>query len=477
MKKLFIPILVLILCSVIVSAGNITAEITALKNTISSDETAEFLLTVNNTGTRNTDLRIYTPDPAWSLETNPSRDKNAWESFWGKLAATRVSLKPSVELGSGLYGVPIVIKDDLVYKESIKSIAFVELTALDRPPGRYVPAVKARVEMGNQVNPTEEFLLRVILENQNLLELDNVTIRITSDLVNKEHVTRLGKWGSKEGKREIDFKINLDPKMPPREDTIRVNIDVVHDGELYIFEGVPHSYAVVAYGGLAEQTKSTKQFLITTEEITLTNDGNTAQTRTYDLSISRFQSWFTKTNPEASVSEETLSWEVNLEVGQTQVLLVETNYRPLFYAFIAVVILIIAYYVFRSPILVRKTVQVTKKSHGGVAELAVQLHLRVRKDLHDIEISDKVPNIFVVSRHFKIGTLHPTKILTHEKKGSIVKWHLDKLEGREERLISYNIKAKLMIVGGFNLPSAYVKYKRKKDTKHSGMGSNQIRLS
>ena len=55
--------------------------------------------------------------------------------------------------------------------------------------------------------------------------------------------------------------------------------------------------------------------------------------------------------------------------------------------------------------------------------------------------------------------MQPSKILKHEKKGSIIKWSIDELHVGEERVISYRIKSRLPIIGDFTLESAVARFK------------------
>jgi hypothetical protein len=55
--------------------------------------------------------------------------------------------------------------------------------------------------------------------------------------------------------------------------------------------------------------------------------------------------------------------------------------------------------------------------------------------------------------------MQPDKILMHKTKGTVVKWRIDELDAGEERIIKYDMKSKLNILGSFTLPSTKVRYK------------------
>jgi len=75
-----------------------------------------------------------------------------------------------------------------------------------------------------------------------------------------------------------------------------------------------------------------------------------------------------------------------------------------------------------------------------------------------VKIVDVVPSIAEVRKEFAEGTLKPSSILKHSSKGTILKWDIPELAPGEERLISYDIKSKLSIIGSFSLPRAKIKF-------------------
>lgn len=55
-------------------------------------------------------------------------------------------------------------------------------------------------------------------------------------------------------------------------------------------------------------------------------------------------------------------------------------------------------------------------------------------------------------------TLRPVNIVKHDRKGTIVKWSIEKMAPGEQRIITYKIKSKLSILGGVTLPVAVAKF-------------------
>ena len=171
-------------------------------------------------------------------------------------------------------------------------------------------------------------------------------------------------------------------------------------------------------------------------------------------------------------------WEGDLETTESIAINTEFNYRILFYLLIAAIVALVLYFVLRSPVLVVKTAEVIRESEGGVSDLAIKMHIKNRsaRILHSIEVRDKVPNLLEVKAEHEVGTLKPTNVLRNEKKGTIIKWSLDKLDGFEERILIYKVRSKLSIIGDFSLPRTVIKYKKRRTGEYKYMQSNLLRM-
>ena len=113
---------------------------------------------------------------------------------------------------------------------------------------------------------------------------------------------------------------------------------------------------------------------------------------------------------------------------------------------------------------------------SGISKMKVLLHVKNRtgKVIDNILVTDRIPHIAEIIKDFEVGTLKPEKMIKHEKQGVLLRWTFSQLEPYEERIITYMVKTKLNIVGGFCLPSAMVKFKNKKK-KFVKLYSNKAR--
>ena len=71
--------------------------------------------------------------------------------------------------------------------------------------------------------------------------------------------------------------------------------------------------------------------------------------------------------------------------------------------------------------------------------------------------------------------MKPEQILKHDKAGTILQWHIPHLEAYEERIITYKVSSMYQIVGNFQLPSAVVQFKGRKQ-RPTKISSNSVRV-
>ena len=137
------------------------------------------------------------------------------------------------------------------------------------------------------------------------------------------------------------------------------------------------------------------------------------------------------------------------------------NYRPIVVIILIVIAAIVLYFVFRSPMVVRKGIANVGMSEGGISEakIVVRVKNRSANQLTNIEVIDHIPHIAHVEKELSIGSMQPHAVLQHPKRGVMIKWAIEALEPGDERVLSYRMKSRLSILGEFNLPSATARCK------------------
>jgi len=230
------------------------------------------------------------------------------------------------------------------------------------------------------------------------------------------------------------------------------------------------NYDIIEYSDFVASPDSIHQLFKTTTEYRIVNLGNIPKTDLFKVQTNIFEKLFISSEPnptEVKLRQQYMGWELSLEPGEETTLIVTENYRPALYILLIIVVVTMVYFIYRSPVSIKKEAIVIGSSEEGISDMKILLHVRNRSPdlIESITLTDMVPALAQLKKQKHIGTLAPSKILRHKKKGTIVKWELEALEPFEERIISYVIKTKMTIVGGYNLPIAKMQFMAKNNTE------------
>ncbi len=216
---------------------------------------------------------------------------------------------------------------------------------------------------------------------------------------------------------------------------------------------------------------SSKHFLYTEHDITFTNTEGAL--KKLDASIQKPSTYaILRTAPGAKTEEfdgvQYLVWEgVSLNPNETYKVQVIEDYRPVAGAGIILLLIIIAYYSLRSPIIVKKKAYAIHKKDTGNNELKIVLYImnRTGRTLEKVRVLDRLPIIHRVEEDFGPGTPEPKYRKSHD--GIILDWDIA-LAPREERIFTYKVKSSLPLVGEFTLKPCIVQYGSKGRRTSSG---------
>lgn len=413
-------------------------------------ESAEFMLTLKNTYDTEKTFEIFSTDVQWGLYTKPSNELSLTLSP-GETKDINLYIRPLV-IKAGLYNLDLVVNPIGMGEAEIKNI----LIGIKEEEKAYLPAVRTNLQLPEKIDPRIRVPIEVEIENQNKRDLE-LEIKLRSNLINKDYKTSLKGFE----KKKVNFDVKLDPLTSPQKDLLKITL-FAEDG--YQFDIVPKTYEIISYGELNTKEEVEKKFLKIIKKIILKNEGNNIAKDDFRIKTSMFSKWFTNTVPEASFIEEKdekfFRWELDMVPTEEKTIYVIISYRPLFYIGLIILILLIIQRMIQSPIVVDKSSKVLRSKEGDVTAIKVFIHLKNRtpKKISDIKVLDRVQNLLDHIENKDVGTLNPTKVIKHESKGSLLVWHIDKLDRFEEILITYKIKPRLRIFGGIKLPSAVVKF-------------------
>ncbi len=437
------------------------------------DEEAVFNIRVINNMENDVKFQFkFGAEVDWIIDTIPVEayytgvDRKSFEDV-------EVSIRPKNYVPMGRHRVRITIKNTKTGENKV-----IDFNILIKPMEwkKFLPNVQLKIDMDNDIDPRKATMIKIDLKNLNTFNITNLGLTLNSQLIHEEKIIDLpGISKASEG-----FLIKLDETQQPIDDVLRVVASVTHNNRSYVWE-LEEKYEVISYADLGENSSVEKSFLKTQETIVLTNDGNIAKDFEIIRQASFFQRLFTGTTPKAGLLKTAdgafLFWKIALEPQQEVTIIIKKSYRGIFIIAIIALLMIILYYRYRSPVLIKKQVTQVGTSEGGISELKVILHLksRTRKMIESMHVIDKIPHIAEIGDEFTVGTIKPTKITKTTKKGTLVRWDIPTLDPYEERIITYKVKSKLSIIGGIVLPPALIKFE-KKGGKEVRARSNRVTL-
>lgn len=453
-----VSFLLMLLCfSSLASALFFDAEIAPESQNVKMDETARFKLTVYHDSDFTESFEIYSPDVEWDISADPSMD------IYLKVApkeikSTTLLVRP-IYVNPGYYSLGLHIRlagtNEVVKKNLLIGVS-------RTTPAEYSPAVYAKVTLPKEINPLEDIPVKIYLKNQNRRPIEKLELKLRSEFINKDYTTSLEPLEEK----EIEFKLKLDPKTPPKTDTLRTSIFAPETGEKIVqFDVSAIDYNILAYGGIKTNVSVSRGFLSKKSVILLTNVGNAKRQQLYEEKTNILQRLFTFTEPNARTTSSAdgrfLSWTVKLDPGESEEMVIKTDYKLIFYFLLLAILVGAVYFLARSPILIKKAAMIIETVEGGISELKVIISIRnrTRYPLRELVILDKIPTIARLKEEEELGTLKPTQLREQEHGGTLLRWNINDLDPSEERILSYKIRTKLSVLGGFKLPPALAKYK------------------
>ena len=136
-----------------------------------------------------------------------------------------------------------------------------------------------------------------------------------------------------------------------------------------------------------------------------------------------------------------------------------TNYSSLVVVLGILILFVFAYYLFRSPIVIKKTAKIMTARRDGMLEIKVLLTVlnRGRRPVTNIRVLDLITNVFEYLKGQE-GTLTPVNMTAHERKGSVLRWSVGLIHPGEDTIIEYQIKSRYAILGSISLPPATAKF-------------------
>jgi len=198
-------------------------------------------------------------------------------------------------------------------------------------------------------------------------------------------------------------------------------------------------------------------FIIRTETSTKTNEGNIPVAVEIMQTRDIFTRLFTTNSPTPTSAVRDgffveYLWQDEIAPSESLVVKSTTNYTFPFILIILIIIITLAVKMYiETKLVLRKRVSYVR-TKGGEFALKVTLNLKAKKDLKDIEITDRIPSVMKLFDKFAIK---PSEIDSKSRK---LVWKLSHLNSGEDRVFTYIIYSKIKVVGNFKLPLARANY-------------------
>lgn len=461
-------VLAIFIFSIPLILADFQVEVAPVKDQIIINEYAVYNVTIKNYYDTEEDFRIRNFDyPVWDIFTEPLTNPiiiKVQPQSSAKLQIFAKSLQYA-QTPVGTYAINARVDAEAKEEQSPLPLT-VSIKSTDPLIGGYLPNVRMTLDATEEVDPRKDAVVKVSLQNLNPIKYENITVKLKSNLIDKEISTKLEPPGegaivNPESEKEIDFNIRLDSLTVPQQDTLIA--DVFYNKRKIASES--KIIKIVEYAETHDAPEK-ENFLKSTKSVKVSSN-NPNYKGSARLEISPFKNLFTSAEPDADYAKEGkkhyLVWEVSLDGQRETVLGITTNYRPLAVIIILAIVVLGIYYVFRSPLTLGKSISDIKKREGGISEVKVIIRVKNRgtSELSHIEVSDNVPHIADIDRDITIGSIQPAKILRHQNKGIMIRWYIEKIEGGDERVLTYTMKSRLPILGELTLQPANARYRAK----------------
>ncbi len=451
-------------------------EVEPINNSIPLDGTAKYEITVTNLDTSTQDFTISTADFRWKILSDPLSDYFSGFSILGGDSYTvELSFSPRGDLFYGIYSVRLRLTSEAGETKLID--VPVEIKSPRKGRVDYAPTVVVDgvVNGDDLIDPRKTNVLVLELDNRNPLNISQMKAVIESPFINEQFTTSLGPLEEK----RIEFNFIVDELEEPRIDEITVKL--LYNNQT--IAGTPKSFPVqvISYSQILRDVTEEGGFLKTEKTVFLKNQGNVENRDTLKVKTGFIKQLFTVESPDAKVIEENgkkfLYWDLELQPGATAEIHISVNYRPILYVALLLTAGIVLYYFLRSPVVARKTAAGINIYEGGISEMKVLMHIKNRTPhtYNTFSVTEHIPKIAKYMKSDTLGSIAPSKVLNHERKGTLLKWNFEAIEPFEERIIIYKMKLNFTVLGKLNLPATVVKFKDENGGSYTTR-SNKLRI-
>lgn len=319
----------------------------------------------------------------------------------------------------------------------------------------------------DKIVPGKEYTIKINYKNNVNVILPNVDIYLTSDFFTQKYNYKFYPYQE----FSTSYKFTLEKDVKPGFYDLGIKAYQGNDLKGKFLK----KFEVVANKEIEEKIEEVASdgFLVKTFVISKINHGNTLvdESITVDLNlIERLMVSFDKT-PNKKI-DGSYQWMFKIGPNESYELRKEVDYKVLILIILILVIFLglLIYWMLTGVKLKKRIIRLRDDREGS--ELRIMLHLnnRTNRKITNVRVIDLLPNVLKLTTYF--GTLKPTKLQKGELNTRVI-WEIGTLEPGEERIISYQVRSQMKVLGRVILPKSLLRYKSKSNNMID-VKSNQI---
>lgn len=460
------------LLTISLASAAFTADVDELQNVVFPGQAATYQITITNYNVFAERYSISSLNSDYNLFITSRPDSSIQPEEQG---VYQIQLSPRSSASLGTHRVPLQIRAQNSGTTSTVSPIIAIRDPTSRP-GVYAPSIALSVSETDQVDPRSNLRLDIGLRNRNarVYSQDELMVVVTSDFFSHSYNTSLGSVVDADSEKTTRRIIEIDDYKGPGTHPLTVQVLV----EGVVVSSYEATFEIASYSDIEQVVAQDRSFFKTTTTYYLTNNGNVMQEAVVEYPLGVFEQVFTSSshNYEVVSVDDTRSLRIQQEMqSQEEIAVTIThNYRLLVLLLLLAIASVIGYYLMRSPMVLAKEAEVIASIEEGESHLKTRLFIKNRSSqtLRNIRVVDRVSGLAEVIDNNALGTLRPTKVVKKKSQGTLIRWDIEALEPFEERIISYEVKTPLALVGDITLPSLKVTFEQEGGRQRTAHSNN-----
>jgi hypothetical protein len=431
-----------------VSAAELGLTHDAVKDTVAWDEAAVFTFYVQNNQVFEDTITVR---PSTDLWADVRIDNPVINVAPNSIAVVTGTIRAPNDVRIGSYDLEILAisgaNPDIKASDIIRLSITTELPHVDANfgiPGNFEPGILP---------------INIVAKNTGAMPVSGLTGVLESALLPGPVQIDIGSLDVNEARLVWEHNLDIPLNIVPGNYNFKVSI--YQNGEK-VSEQIKR-VDILGKENLDVNVVENKGFLSTAYTVAITNIGNVDIFNSYDLPLPAWEQLFVQGKPSPGSDSVTgaLFWSYSLAPGETANIYYKISYLPILAALIATLIVLYALgWYYRQEFSVSKELGTTDQKTSLRVNLTLKNHSNTAQQ--NVLLEDFIPTPLKLVKEF--GTAHPALI---KKVGGAVRvvWKFNTIYPGEERVVSYNMKSTLPVLGNIALPGAKVKAKINNQTK------------